>query len=143
MPEQRQNIEAFIRKFYDDRVGYLVRSYRMDQFPNEIRTFWNSHYIPWKGAVYLAGAFLNSKKGMKQSVDLVVSGRYIWVPDEMEMPIRIDGSVLGPYQLMELRAGAHVIDFGQVDVHGRLVLESRDSACGRFHPVFYGHGFTF
>ena len=56
---ERRLMEAF----RSEPVHYLVESFRLRQFPPDVRRFWASNYQPYRASVFVAGADLIQSTG--------------------------------------------------------------------------------
>ena len=80
-----------ITRFREEPVHYLVNSFRLNQFPVELRRFWADNYQPYRASVFVAGRHLAGEPGEIEPFEIVVSGRYRWVPLTGPHGLRIDG----------------------------------------------------
>jgi hypothetical protein len=126
-PQREREIENLIARFRAEPVHYLVQSFRLNQFPTPLRVFWDDHYQPYRGSVFVAGRFLKGNAGESAAFDLIVDGPYRWIPLGGDHAIRIDGEPLAPTQTRFLRrADAHSAAFEANGTRGVLVLALED-----------------
>ena len=59
-----------------------MQSFRLNQFPLELRRFWAANYQPYRASVFVAGRHLEGQRGAETSFELIVPGRYRWIPFE-------------------------------------------------------------
>lgn len=93
------------RYFREQPVHYLLQSFRLNQFPLELRRFFAAHYQPYRDAVFVAGSQLSGEE--QASIELLVDGPYRWIPFEGAPAAEVDGRVLPPGAIVELHAGTH------------------------------------
>jgi hypothetical protein len=125
-PDARPNIPRVIERFKQARIHYLVDSFRLNQFPPEIRDFFSDHYQPYRASVYVAGKRLQGKAGESVDFDLILPGLYRWLPYEGPHSIRIDGQQLEPGATLALDATLHRANFDGPEMGGALVLAVRE-----------------
>jgi hypothetical protein len=121
-PGSEANRARFIEQFRDERILFILDSFRLNQFPIEIRRFWADNYQPYRAAVYVAGRQLAGARGSSSEFELVAAGEYRWIPSAQPRPIELDGQRLAPGETIELAAGAHRADFPEDVQQGMLVL---------------------
>jgi hypothetical protein len=73
-PDARANIPHVIERFKAARIHYLVQSFRLNQFPPEIRRFFADHYQPYRGSVFVAGRQLAGEAGEAVAFELILPG---------------------------------------------------------------------
>ena len=89
---------AFIAEFRNRPIAFLVETHRMRSFPREVREFWDATYLPYAGAVRLAG----QRIGAPRMIELVVSGHYRW---RGLGRVRVNQIELGDGDVIDLAAG--------------------------------------
>jgi hypothetical protein len=135
-PARATRAAALESHFRSEPVYYLVESFRLNQFPVELRRFWADNYQPYRGSVFVAGRRLGADGGSEESFELLVPGRYRWLPLGEGHTARIDGRTLEPGQVVELADGAHTAALPP-GARGVLVLSLGDPP-GRAPLAFYG-----
>jgi hypothetical protein len=120
------NTAKMIGTFREEPVKFIVQSFRLNQFPLELRRFWAENYQPYRASVFLAGRKLAGGPGERVDFELIVTGRYRWLPFEEPRAIRIDGERMAPADTLELAAGSHAAHFGEGAGAGILVLAVQD-----------------
>lgn len=128
-PRRKSEIAAFIGTFRAKPVKFIVATHVVSQFPSAIRRFWRDHFVPYFAGVQVPGAVFEGKRGARTSFDIIVAGRYRWIPFPQDRPIVIDGQTLGSAQTITLQPGPHGAQFVQ-DAGGALVLALK----GPFRP---------
>lgn len=123
---RQSEVARFLETFRDEPVAYIIESFRLAQFPPELQDFWATHYQPYRASVFVAGQRLAGAPGAAQPFDLIVTGRYRWIPIGAASSIRVDEQRLGPGEVAELRAGEHVARFDASVPDGVLLLALRD-----------------
>ena len=103
-------------------MHYLVDSFRLSQFPPELRAFWAENYQPYRASVFVAGRRLRGAGGADAPFELIVPGRYRWIPVGAPAAIRVGERRVEPGEVVELDAGAHRARFEQDVPDGVLVL---------------------
>jgi hypothetical protein len=118
------NGDAFTASFLAEHrsrpIAFIVRSNRVN-FPDRVKAFWDTHYVPYRAAVWLAGRTIIGPRDAKVDVDILVAGRYRWLPRNAAR-IVIDGTELASDQVVELAAGPHVATIASPLADGMLVL---------------------
>ena len=121
-PGSEPNRARLIQQFRDESIAFIVESFRLNQFPLEIRRFWADNYQPYRASVFVAGRRLGGRGGSSREFELVVSGAYRWLPIGAAQPIVLDGRRLGAGEVVHLASGNHVADFPKDVPDGILVL---------------------
>lgn len=124
-PQRKQHVERLQQQFRDLPVEFVLQSFRLNQFPVELRRFWAEHYQPYSGAVFVAGRALAGRSDERTSVELLVPGRYRWLPQSSAAALRVDGQNVDAGATLELDRGPHAIEFTQ-PTRGLLVLALAD-----------------
>ena len=92
----------------------------------ELRRFWAEHYQPYRASVFLAGRELAGGPERPAAFELIVSGRYRWIPFDSPLPLRVDGRWLAAGETLDLEAGGHEARFPEPGTAGLLVLAVED-----------------
>jgi hypothetical protein len=129
------NTDRMMRTFREQPVKFIVQSFRLNQFPVELRRFWAENYQPYRASVFLAGRQLEGEPGAPAAFELVVAGRYRWLPFQEPNLLRIDDETVQPGAVVELSAGPHQATFHRKSA-GLLVL-AVDDPPGRAPLAFY------
>ena len=119
---REKQIAGWIRRFREEPVYYLVQSFRLNQFPVEIRRFWGDHYQPYRDAVFIAGRHFAGNAGDREGFDLLIDATYRWLPSGPADPIHVDGKAVTPGGTLFLDAGEHEAEFTADGSRGILVL---------------------
>ena len=130
------NIERMIRTFRETPIRFIVQSFRLNQFPLELRRFWAENYQPYRASVFVAGRHLEGQQGAEASFELIVPGRYRWIPFEGPQPVAIDGRLVAPGEVVALDRGEYAVNFVESVPGGMLVL-AVDEPPGRAPLTFY------
>jgi len=115
-------VARFEKTFRNVPVRYLVDSWRLGQFPPELRRFWADNYQPYRASVFVAGRRLRGARGSEQAFELIVPGSYRWIPVGAPSTIRVGDLRLAPGEVTELSAGEHTARFEEDVPDGVLVL---------------------
>jgi hypothetical protein len=122
--------EAHTRRLLEDfrqrPVKFVLQSFRLNQFPVEIRRFLAGNYQPYRASVFVAGRHLAGSAGERDEFELIVPGRYRWLPFSGPQPIRIGPQTLAPGETAEFEAGPHTASFVENVPGGMLVLALAD-----------------
>ena len=121
-PGSEPNRARLIQQFRDEPIVFIVESFRLNQFPVEIRRFWADNYQPYRASVFVAGRRLEGRGGSSSAFELVAPGEYRWLPITGPQPITLDGQPLGAGETTYLASGEHVADFPEDVPGGTLVL---------------------
>ena len=134
-PERRQRMDHLRARFHDAPMHYIVESFRLGQFPPELQAFWSEHFQPYRDSVFVAGRRFQGGAGTQQTFDLLVPGRYRWIPYGSPAAVEVDGTLLPAGAELELDAGDHRVQLDAA-TQGLFVL-SLDEAPGAAPVAFY------
>ena len=109
-------------RFRKRPVAFMVQSFRLNQFPVELRRFWAENYQPYRASVFVAGRRLEGARGESADVELIVSGRYRWLPFSGPQELAIAEQIVQPGGVVELASGRHAVRFIEDVPGGILVL---------------------
>lgn len=73
------SFDQFLDDFRDRPISFIVDSYRMVNYPSEVRRFWSEHYVAYRDGVLLAG-FPIAAGEPSRSVEVISPGSYRWWP---------------------------------------------------------------
>jgi len=124
--DRERHTRRLIRNLRERPVRYVVESFRLNQFPVEIRRFLADNYQPYRASVFVAGRRLEGPIGGHSQFELIVPGRYRWLPFESPASIRIGDTLLAPGETAELSTGNHTAEFIEDVAGGILVLAVAD-----------------
>ncbi len=110
-----------IRKFSDEQVKYVVATFRLNQFPPLIRDFWQENYLPYRGSLLVAGKLLKAE-APRETVDIVVDGEYLWLPNRPPADVSINGQRVRTGERVRLSRGPNEVDYSETESPGMLVL---------------------
>jgi hypothetical protein len=113
----------FIGEFVSRPVAFVVRTQRLNNFPDEIKSFWKTHYVPYAGPVELAGANIEGPAGATVPLDIIVPGTYRW--HSTTSRIAVDGIEIRAGAAIELTAGPHSATLHDASTGGFLALDLR------------------
>ncbi len=133
---RERNVERMMRTFRETPIRFIVQSFRLDQFPLELRRFWAANYQPYRASVFVAGRHLEGRQGSETRFELIVPGRYRWIPFEGPQPVAIDGQLVAPGDVVTLDRGEYAAHFVESVSGGMLVL-AVDEPPGRAPLTFY------
>jgi hypothetical protein len=115
-----KNRREFIGEFVSRPVAFVVRTQRFGGFPDEIRTFWKRHYVPYAGPVELAGTKVEGGSESTRLVEIIVPGTYRWHSETSR--IAVDGMEVVAGGTVELAAGQHAVTLHDASMGGFLAL---------------------
>lgn len=124
--DRERYTRRLVGEFRQRPVRFVVQSFRLNQFPVEVRRFMAENYQPYRASVFVAGRRLEGSRGDRSEFELIVPGRYRWLPFETPSAIRIGDRQVGPGETVELAAGDHVAEFVDDVPGGMLVLAVDD-----------------
>jgi hypothetical protein len=124
--ERETNTERMIRIFETRPIKFIVESFRLNQFPVELRRFWAENYQPYRASVFVAGRRLEGRRGMRREFGLIVPGAYRWLPFRGPQPLRIDGRLVAAGDVLRLESRTHTAEFVEDVPGGVLVLAVQD-----------------
>lgn len=129
--------DGFVAEFRTRPIGYIVESFRMRQFPDNVREFWNEHYVPYAASLWVAGWRVTSG-GTDSAREVIVPGTYRWIPSSRfpEAVIQVDGRSLAPGESLHLDAGPHLVSRAEGDAEGMLVLALGSARPGGIFPFY-------
>jgi hypothetical protein len=125
-PRRELHTQRMLARFRDTPVEFLLQSFRLNQLPVEVRRFLAENYQPYRAAVFVAGRRLAGAGGEQVEFELVVPGRYRWLPEGGPKRLAIGGRVLEPGGVTWLDRGIHRARFVEDGAEGRLVLALRE-----------------
>jgi len=134
--KSEKNRARLIQQFRDEPIAFIVESFRLNQFPVEIRRFWADNYQPYLASVFVAGRRLEGSSGSSSSFELIAPGAYRWLPTTGPQPITLDGQTLGAGEVMQLASGEHVAGFPE-DVPGGILVLALEQPPGLAPLSFY------
>jgi hypothetical protein len=122
------NRQKLIAKFHDEQIQFVLHSFRLNQFPVEVRRFWSDNYQPYRASVFVAGRRLaaGAGHGLELDFELVAPGEYRWLPRDGPRAIAIDGRPIAAGDVLRLEAGPHHARFPRPDSDGMLVLAMQE-----------------
>jgi hypothetical protein len=135
-PGSEPNRARLIQQFRDESILFIVESFRLNQFPVEVRRFWADNYQPYRASVFVAGRRLEGSGGSNSAFELVAPGEYRWLPISGPQPIELDGQTIGAGEVIQLAAGEHTAAFPQ-DVPGGLLVLALEEPPGLAPLSFY------
>jgi len=123
---REKSTEILLQDLRERPVKFVLQSFRLNQFPVEVRRFLADNYQPYRAAVFVAGRRLEGAAGERREFELVVPGAYRWLPLAGPQPIRIGEITLAPGEVAEFDAGSYTARFEQDLPAGLLVLALGD-----------------
>jgi hypothetical protein len=134
-PQAMQNRADWIGEFRDRPIAYIVDSYRLGQFPEEIRAFWSQHYVWYARSLYVAGFNVAGTT----EVDVIVPGIYRWDPHKASpaATLRLGGRTLSPGDETALSVGTLSAEAIGENVAGQLILADLPRPTRDGYPFFY------
>jgi len=132
-----QAIASFIGQFRARPIAYMVESYRMSQFPDEVRGFWAEHYLRHSGSLFVSGFQVRPYTGPATG-EVLVAGRYRWrpIPRGSGPALRVGSMVVEAGATAVLPAGIHVIQTIPAGATGTLALDVPDWPEPDFVPFY-------
>jgi hypothetical protein len=130
-------VAAFIQEFRDRPIAYIVESYRMNQFPSEIRTFFGEHYVWHEQGLLVAGVDIRGPGDIE--ADIIVDGEYRWVPGPQDPNawLQVDSVSVRPLATVQLPVGRHEIVAGEGSAGGKLILADLPPPRHDAYQAFY------
>jgi hypothetical protein len=125
-PQAEANLAHMEQRFRGEPIKFLVQSFRLNQFPLELRRFWAENYQPYRASVFVAGRRLEGARGATSGFDLIVPGRYRWLPLDAPRRVQIDQMLLDAGDIVALAPGPHTAGFVEDATGGMLVLALED-----------------
>lgn len=135
-PDRARHSARMMRTFRERPVKFIVQSFRLNQFPAELRGFWAANYQPYRAAVFVAGRHLAGARGADDAFEVLVPGRYRWLPSTGPQPLAIDGTLLAAGASVDLDRGDYLAHFVE-DVPGGMLVLAVDEPPGAAPQEFY------
>ena len=135
-PNRARHTHRLLETFRETPIAFLVQSFRLNQFPPDVRQFWHDNYQPYRASVFVAGRRLSGARGESADFDLLVPGRYRWLPVDGASPLAIEERVLAPGESVILEPGPHTARFVEEVPDGLLILALNDPP-GEAPILFY------
>lgn len=128
----------FVDEFRNRPIAYFIESYRMNQFPPEVRDFWGRHYVWYARSLFVAGFRIQPGTAVHE-IDVIVPGNYRWQPDSAEVAsgIQVGGSHLRPYEVVRLETGPHLVKTAPGATGGLLIMADLPATTRDAYPAFY------
>jgi hypothetical protein len=135
-PQAATNLAHMEQRFRGEPIKFLVQSFRLNQFPLELRRFWSENYQPYKNSVFVAGRRLEGARGATSPFELIVPGRYRWLPLDAPHEVKIDERLVAAGEIVALAPGPHTAGFVE-DVRGGMLVLALDEPPGPAPLAFY------
>ncbi len=135
-PDRDRHSARMMRSFREQPVKFMLQSFRLNQFPLELRRFWADNYQPYRASVFVAGRHLAGVRGADDAFEVLVPGRYRWLPFTGPQPVAIDGTLLAPGASLDLERGDYRAHFVE-DVPGGMLVLAVDEPPGAAPQEFY------
>jgi hypothetical protein len=135
-PTRERAVERMMQTFRETPIRFIVQSFRLNQFPLELRRFWAENYQPYRASVFVAGRHLEGRQGTETHFELIVPGRYRWIPFEGPQPVAIDGRLVAPGGVVTLDRGEYAARFVE-NVPGGMLVLAVDEPPGQAPLAFY------
>jgi hypothetical protein len=134
-PQAMQNRAGWVEEFRSRPIAYIVESYRLSQFPDEIRDFWTKHYIWYARSLYIAGYDVAGPR----EVDIIVPGRYRWDADPTSpaASLQLGNALLRPDEKIVLATGSLPAQAIGEGARGQLILADLPRPTRDGAPFFY------
>jgi hypothetical protein len=134
-PQGIQNRTDWIEEFRSRPIAYIVESYRLSQFPDEIRDFWSKHYIWYARSLYIPGYDIAEPR----EVDIIVPGQYRWDadPNSPAASLQLGNAVLRPDEEINLPKGSLPAQAIGENARGQLILADLPRPKRDGSPFFY------
>jgi len=125
-----------LQTFREQPLLFVVQSFRLNQFPAEVRRFWTDNYQPYRASVFVAGRRLAGARGERREFDLVAPGAYRWLPLAEPRSVSIDGQLVRPGEVRRFEPGTHEASFVE-DVDAGLLVLALEEPPGEAPLRFY------
>jgi hypothetical protein len=115
-----KEIPAFLQRFQNKPVHFLIQSHMLGFFPQPIRQFWAENYQPYFGPVFVVGRLVQNADPSRW--DVFAPGEYRWqsLDARGSSQLQVDGRTLRARETIELTRGAHSL--AAIGGPGRLVF---------------------
>ncbi len=135
-PQAETNLAHMEQRFRHEPIKFMLQSFRLNQFPLELRRFWSENYQPYKDSVFVAGRRLEGARGATSPFELIVPGRYRWLPFDAPHEVKIDETLVAAGGIVALTPGPHIAGFVE-DVAGGILVLALDEPPGPAPLAFY------
>ncbi len=138
-PGSAPRVSAFLHEFQARPIAFLVGTFRLDQFPPEVRHFWAERYVPYRDNVFVPGREISGSAGSRIPFEALVPGPYRWLPAVAEGAscVSVDGRALAAGGAVALLVGEHEIALA-CTASGWLTLALSDAPGSEDQRPFYG-----
>lgn len=138
-PGSAPRTAAFLHEFRTRPVAFLLASFRLEQFPPDIRRFWAERYVSYRDNVFVPGREVSGTAGARIPFDVLAPGPYRWLPATAESAscVSVDGRAFAAGEAVPLGPGEHDIALS-CPGRGWLALALRDRPGGEDRRPFYG-----
>ena len=119
-----QAIESFLAEFRSRPIAYIVESYRMNEFPPEVRQFWSAHYLRHSGPLLVLGSSVGGQDAAA-AIEILAAGQYRWTPGtrDSRAALRIGATTIEPGGSAALTPGLHRVETDPTGMAGTLSLD--------------------
>ena len=135
---RERNAAALLARFRSVPIHFLVESFRLNQFPLEVRRFWSENYQPYRGSVFVAGRRLAGPRDAPIDFEIVVPGAYRWLPAGGAAGLDLEGRALAAGDVVRLAAGRYRAR-PREDLRDGLLVLAVDEPPGEAPLAFYEH----
>jgi hypothetical protein len=77
-PEGETRGLALIEEFRDREVAFMILPLEAHAYPDAVRDFWDSRYLPYVGSLRVPGRRVEGEPGWTGSFEVVAPGEYRW-----------------------------------------------------------------
>ncbi|MFN0253185.1 MAG: hypothetical protein ACKV2T_40300 [Kofleriaceae bacterium] len=127
---------GFITELRGRPVAFIVRTYRLEKFPPDVRAFWADHYVPYRGTVELVGQRIHADTAGVRLMEIIVPERYRWI--SVRGDLVVGGVTLRPGETIALPVGTSRLAWhGAID--GVLVLAVDTPMSPARAPYYHFH----
>jgi hypothetical protein len=108
--EGRERGEELVEAFRQRQVAFMLMPRRQDPYPDFLWDFWRSDYVPYHGAIRVAGRRVEGDAGWRAVMNVIAPGVYVWRADEgSHSPLVVGEETLHPGDKIPLEASLRVV----------------------------------
>lgn len=135
------NRAAFVTEFEDRPVRFVIDSYLLDWYPEEIQEFWSARYALFSPTVYVPGAQVSLQPGEAVQFDVVAEGDYQWWPaaDSPSRMLLVGARSLATREVIHLQVGSQLLSAAEGGVQGLFALRLPETPSPRPAEFYTGY----
>lgn len=77
-------IAGLLAEFRARPVAFMIEPLGWEAYPGELRDFWATRYVLYRGQVRIPGREIRGEAGREEELEVIVAGEYRWWADEAD-----------------------------------------------------------